>query len=66
MLSHLNKRVKAQSNVLMPLDQLLQLYTAPDTINFARNFILVYLEMGFARVSKKVFKIYLLAMRISF
>ncbi|XP_024395125.1 LOW QUALITY PROTEIN: uncharacterized protein [Physcomitrium patens] len=49
MLSHINKRVKDQASIQLPLRELLKLYISPDSASMVRNFALVYIEMAYDR-----------------
>ena len=49
-LSHLNKRLKADASISLPLGGLIKLFTAATTNPFVANFALVYIEMGLPRV----------------
>ncbi len=48
-LSHLNKRVKGNAEIALPLRGLAELYLRPAAAPVVANFALVYLEMGFGR-----------------
>ena len=50
-LSHLNKRVKGNAEIALPLRGLAELYLKPAAAPVVANFALVYLEMGFGRAS---------------
>ena len=50
-LSHLNKRVKGNAEIALPLRGLAELYLRPAAAPVVANFALVYLEMGFGRAS---------------
>ncbi|KAK9053492.1 hypothetical protein SSX86_030126 [Deinandra increscens subsp. villosa] len=55
-LSHVNKRVKHQQQIGLPLEELWQLYMeddAPAASSMVRNFCIMYVEMAFDRVSKE-------------
>ncbi|XP_024544607.1 proteasome adapter and scaffold protein ECM29 [Selaginella moellendorffii] len=49
MLSHINKRVKEQLSIKLPLAELLGVYRRPDAAVIVKNFSLVYIEMAFDR-----------------
>lgn len=49
LLVHLNKRVKNNDNVQLPMDQLLDQYQDPNVNSFVTNFTIIYLKMGFPR-----------------
>ncbi|CAL5190433.1 unnamed protein product [Lathyrus oleraceus] len=53
-LSHVNKRVKLQSDIGLPLTELWKLYSEPGAAPMIRNFCIVYIEMAFQRVDAKV------------
>lgn len=48
-LSHINKRVKDQAAIQLPLRELLKLYVSPESISMVKNFALVYIEMAYDR-----------------
>ena len=50
-LSHLNKRIKANTAIPMPLPGLVRLFTNPSTAPLIANFALIYVEMGLPRIS---------------
>ncbi|KAI3814371.1 hypothetical protein L1987_19124 [Smallanthus sonchifolius] len=52
-LSHVNKRVKHQQQIGLPLEELWQLYMEDNAALMVRNFCIVYVEMAFDRVSKE-------------
>ncbi|KAI8907835.1 proteasome stabiliser-domain-containing protein [Gorgonomyces haynaldii] len=47
--SHINTRIKSDSSVLLPLEQLVQLFQSTTHLAVV-SFCLVYIQMGFARV----------------
>ena len=51
-LSHLNKRIRADASISLPLDKLAALFSNAATAPFVANFGLVYLEMGLPRASE--------------
>lgn len=53
-LSHVNKRVKLQSDIGLPLYELWKLYSESAAAPMIRNFCIVYIEMAFQRVDAKV------------
>ncbi|KAJ7960514.1 Proteasome-associated ECM29-like protein [Quillaja saponaria] len=53
-LSHVNKRVKHQPQIGLPLPELWKLYSEPSTVPIIRNFCIVYIEMASERVSVKL------------
>lgn len=53
-LSHVNKRVKHQQQIGLPLEELWELYMEANAAPMVRNFCIVYIEMAFDRVSKEV------------
>lgn len=53
-LSHVNKRVKLQSDIGLPLTELWTLYSESGAAPMIRNFCIVYIEMAFQRVNAKV------------
>lgn len=52
MLSHINKRVKDQPSIKLPLLDLLRLYQSEKAAPMVKSFSLVYMEMSFDRRSK--------------
>lgn len=52
-LSHVNKRVKHQADIGLPLLDLWKLYTDSNATPMVRNFCIVYIEMAFERVNIK-------------
>ncbi|CAK7330667.1 unnamed protein product [Dovyalis caffra] len=52
-LSHVNKRVKYQRDIGLPLQELWKLYTEADATPMVKNFCVVYIEMAFERVNIK-------------
>ncbi|RDY08884.1 Proteasome-associated protein ECM29-like protein, partial [Mucuna pruriens] len=53
-LSHVNKRVKLQPQIGLPLSDLWKLYSESGAVPIIRNFCIVYIEMAFQRVNAKV------------
>lgn len=53
-LSHVNKRVKHQHEIGLPLLSLWKLYTDSAAYPMVRNFAIVYVEMAFERAPAKV------------
>jgi proteasome component ECM29 len=53
-LSHVNKRVKLQSDIGLPLTELWKLYSESGAAPMIRNFCIVYIEMAFQRVNAQV------------
>jgi proteasome component ECM29 len=53
-LTHINKRVKDQVSIKLPLIDLLKLYQSPDAVPMVRNFAIVYIEMAFERSTVEV------------
>jgi len=53
-LSHVNKRVKLQPQIGLPLSELWKLYSGSSAVPIIRNFCIVYIEMAFQRVNAKV------------
>ncbi|GMP91549.1 hypothetical protein CsSME_00042202 [Camellia sinensis var. sinensis] len=53
-LSHVNKRVKHQPEIGLPLSELWKLYTEAHSAPMVKNFCIVYIEMAFERLSVKV------------
>nr|KYP73231.1 Proteasome-associated protein ECM29 isogeny [Cajanus cajan] len=52
-LSHVNKRVKLQQHIGLPLSALWKLYSESGAVPIIRNFCIVYIEMAFQRVNAK-------------
>lgn len=52
-LSHVNKRVKHQLEIRLPLAELWKMYTEPNAASMVKNFCIVYIEMAFDRASFK-------------
>ncbi|KAL9458549.1 hypothetical protein AB3S75_007422 [Citrus x aurantiifolia] len=52
-LSHVNKRVKHQLEIRLPLAELWKVYTEPNAASMVKNFCIVYIEMAFDRASFK-------------
>ncbi len=48
-LSHVNKRIKGQNAISLPLAELVQQFKSPESAPMVRNFALVYAEMAFER-----------------
>lgn len=48
-LSHINKRVKSQRHIPLPLQPLVTLALQPSPVPMVRNFALVYAELAFER-----------------
>lgn len=53
-MSHVNKRVKHQSEIGLPLLELWKLYTEANATPMVKNFCIVYIEMAFERADVKV------------
>jgi proteasome component ECM29 len=53
-LTHINKRVKDQVSIKLPLIDLLKLYQSPAAVPMVRNFAIVYIEMAFERSTVEV------------
>ncbi|KAH7560788.1 hypothetical protein JRO89_XS10G0102900 [Xanthoceras sorbifolium] len=52
-LSHVNKRVKHQPEICLPLAELWKMYTVPNAAPMVKNFCIVYIEMAFERAQLK-------------
>ncbi|KAM7278672.1 hypothetical protein ACFE04_005806 [Oxalis oulophora] len=52
-LSHVNKRVKHQTEIGLPLLELWQMYSKVDAAPMVKNFAIVYIEMAFERADIK-------------
>ncbi|PSR90112.1 Proteasome-associated protein [Actinidia chinensis var. chinensis] len=50
-LSHVNKRVKHQPEIGLPLSELWKLYMQPHSAPMVKNFCIVYIEMAFERLN---------------
>ena len=53
-LTHINKTIKPNQNVKLPMLDLLNLMSEKETTNVMRNFIIIYVEMGFERCEDKL------------
>jgi proteasome component ECM29 len=53
-LSHVNKRVRPQPNIKLPLNDLLTQYLSPDSSTLLKNFNIIYLEIAFQRAALEV------------
>lgn len=53
-LGHVNKRVKHQLEIGLPLSELWQMYQEPDGAPIVKNFCIVYIEMAFERLHTQV------------
>lgn len=49
-LSHINKRVKPNKNIKLPLDALINQFTDDKVPVFVKNFTVIYLEMSVDRL----------------
>jgi hypothetical protein len=54
-LSHINKRVKHRPDILLPMLDLLKIYTESVSSTMVRNFCVLYIEMAFERLPTEVF-----------
>ncbi|XP_056162562.1 uncharacterized protein LOC130136561 [Syzygium oleosum] len=52
-LSHVNKRVKHQPGIGLPLSDLWRIYTEANAVSIVKNFCIVYIEMAFERTDVK-------------
>ena len=52
LLVHLNKRVKDNPAIPLPIHALLELYSEPSSNTFVVNFTVIYLKMGFNRLKE--------------
>lgn len=57
-LSHVNKRVKHQLQIGLPLSELWNIYSDANTAPMVRNFCIVYIEMAFDRAPTEVCDIF--------
>ncbi|XP_056682996.1 uncharacterized protein [Spinacia oleracea] len=55
-LSHVNKRVKHEAGIGLPLSELWSMYTEASTAPMVRNFCIIYIEMAFDRSEIEVQK----------
>lgn len=55
-LSHVNKRVKHEAGIGLPLSELWSMYTEATTAPMVRNFCIIYIEMAFERSQIEVQK----------
>lgn len=53
LLVHVNKRVKCRAEVQLPVETLLQLYKDTTSNSFIINFSIIYITMGFPRMSRE-------------
>lgn len=51
LLIHVNKRVKTRPQIQLPVEALLQQYQDPNATSFVTNFTIIYLKLGFPRLS---------------
>ena len=51
LLVHINKRIKNNNNIQLPVESLLLQYQDPAATSFVINFTIIYLRMGFPRLS---------------
>ena len=51
LLVHINKRIKNNANIQLPVESLLLQYQDPASTSFVINFTIIYLRMGFPRLS---------------
>merc|ERR1719319_2122668 len=51
LLVHINKRIKNNNNIQLPVDALLLQYQDPVATSFVVNFTIIYIKMGFPRLS---------------
>ncbi|KAI4386203.1 hypothetical protein MLD38_004156 [Melastoma candidum] len=52
-LSHVNKRVKYQPDIGLPLLDLWKIYTEDNVASIVKNFCIVYIEMAFERIDQQ-------------
>ncbi|XP_030455687.1 uncharacterized protein LOC115676805 isoform X2 [Syzygium oleosum] len=52
-LSHVNKRVKHQPEIGLPLSDLWRIYTEAHAVSIVKNFCILYIEMAFERTDVK-------------
>ena len=50
LLVHINKRIKNNNNIQLPVEALLLQYQDPVATSFVTNFTIIYLKMGFPRL----------------
>ena len=50
LLVHVNKRVKNNADVQLPMEALLEQYRDPSASSFVINFTIIYIKMGFPRL----------------
>eukprot|EP00095_Tigriopus_kingsejongensis_P007808 maker-scaffold204_size260821-snap-gene-1.36 protein:Tk07808 transcript:maker-scaffold204_size260821-snap-gene-1.36-mRNA-1 annotation:"proteasome-associated protein ecm29-like protein" len=50
LLVHINKRIKSNPRIQLPMDALLVQYQDPSATSFVTNFTIIYIKMGFPRV----------------
>jgi proteasome component ECM29 len=51
LLVHINKRIKNNMNIQLPVEALLLQYQDPSATSFVINFTIIYLKMGYPRLS---------------
>jgi len=51
LLVHVNKRVKDNQNIQLPVEALLLQYQDPSATTFVTNFTIIYIKMGFSRLT---------------
>ena len=52
LLVHINKRVKDNAKVQLPMEALLAQYADPEASSFVANFTVIYVKMGFPRMNQ--------------
>ena len=53
LLVHINKRIKNNNNIQLPVEALLLQYQDPSATSFVINFTVIYLKMGFQSTKSK-------------
>ena len=54
MLTHVNKRVRDNQAIQLPLVRLMDLYCSSGNLPLVRNFALVYMEMAYQRAPEDI------------
>jgi len=51
--NHISKRIKSNTDIKLPTDKLLELFTSDNSSNFVNNFALLFLEIAFNRSTEE-------------
>jgi len=52
--NHISKRIKSNTDIKLPTDKLLELFTSDNSSSFVSNFSLIFLETAFNRSTEEV------------